>query len=303
MPAQLLAQTQTNYVDALSLGPSEQFSSVQFFVSAPNSCLYQLAKMDKTGKAYWDEVDLVGQPGSNGYNNCYGIRFKNFGTAPTVVLCDAFFRDDPTSTGSIPSQTVLSVTGASSGGDVSIPVYSLAAWPPVTPTDGQLAILIPDPTGFNQGVRWLFQYNAASGSPYKWESVDCEPLYFENPAGIANLTNGSNNVDTVSKYPVGRDGDWKAETGCTVLGTQASLSAWGTSEYCQVMVAKNGGLVATNSNLVSPGGQQYLGANAINYFNALVAGDVLAHACYKNGSGYTFQRVNTWLKVWATRIA
>ena len=75
-----------------------------------------------------------------------------------------------------------------------IPVYLPGTFPPAAPADGDLAVFLPDPINL-PGVRWLFQYNASSTSPFKWESLGAStPMYAT--------------VDTYENIPAA-DGTWK----------------------------------------------------------------------------------------------
>lgn len=113
MPVSLIKTTSNNYED-FEIGPNEQLSAVQFAVSAPYSCKYQIATLNSTQRrAEWVGTDLVGQPGQGGYTNIYGIRFKSFDPAnPTTVLVNAYFPDDPIPTGSTPSSSIFTPSGS-----------------------------------------------------------------------------------------------------------------------------------------------------------------------------------------------
>lgn len=121
MPVEFLADTQSDYVPALTLGAmggsGQQFSSVFFAISSPNSAKYQVAKKRSDGTVYWDTNDITAQPGQGGYSECYGIRFKSYDPSnPTTVLCVAYFVDDPLPLGNLASSIEFTTSGATSAG-------------------------------------------------------------------------------------------------------------------------------------------------------------------------------------------
>ena len=110
-------QTLKDYDASLTIGPSQQIIQVLFAISAPYSCSYQVAKLNKNGQPYFDENDLEGQPGNGGYENCYGIRFKSFDPLhPTTVLAFGLYSDDPTPLGFTPSASIFTSGGQSLSG-------------------------------------------------------------------------------------------------------------------------------------------------------------------------------------------
>lgn len=111
MPAEILAQTQAGYSDALTLGPSTQIRELQWIVSAPNAAIYQLAKIDDSGKPYWDSQELTAQPGTQGYTNNAGVRFRSSGITPTTILGIALFVDDPVPRGFQSSSVIFDLSG------------------------------------------------------------------------------------------------------------------------------------------------------------------------------------------------
>ena len=113
--------TQTNYTDALTIGPSQQIVQILFAVSSPYSATYEIAKLNKNQQPSFDGNELEGQPGNGGYQNCNGIRFKSYDPAhPTTVLAFGLFADDPTPLGFTPSSTVFNAQGKSSTGQGSV---------------------------------------------------------------------------------------------------------------------------------------------------------------------------------------
>lgn len=121
MPVSILAQTQTGYIDALKIGPSQQIREIQFSISAPYSAKFQLAKLNKSGIPAWDESDTPAQPGNGGYSGCYGIRFKSFDPLnPTTVFATAFFFDDPSPQGFLAGSSVFGTNGQTSPGVLSV---------------------------------------------------------------------------------------------------------------------------------------------------------------------------------------
>lgn len=120
MPAQIFATTQAQYVDALTIALSQQISEIDFLVSSPNFALAQVAKLSKSGSPQWDTNELAIEPGSGSYKNIYGLRFRSFDPAnPTVVKAIAYFADDPTPQGFVPSSAVFGTNGqVVAGGNV-----------------------------------------------------------------------------------------------------------------------------------------------------------------------------------------
>lgn len=121
MPVEVLEATQPQYIDGLTIGPSEQIQAVQWNVSAPYAATYQIAKLNTTGKPAWDENELTAFPGQGGYPACFGIRFRSFkgGTNPTTVLCDGYFADDPLPNGFIAGNGQFSTGGQTSTGMIN----------------------------------------------------------------------------------------------------------------------------------------------------------------------------------------
>lgn len=137
MPVELLATTQTEYSEALTLGPSQQISQIAFAVSAPNAAKFQIAKLDKAGQASWDENEFTVQPGTGQFVEVYGMRFRSFDPAnPTTVLMQAYFADDPTPIGLVPGLSSFNPT-PTPGPPPAIVVQQVP--PVVTP------IWVPDP--------------------------------------------------------------------------------------------------------------------------------------------------------------
>ena len=104
-----------NDIGAAILGPLQQIANITFIVENQN-VYFQLAKLDKGGSVYWDEVDLPGAVGNGGFSGrVYGIKFKNAtpGLA-AVVSAIAYFADD-----AIPFQ-VLQSSGSGGGGSGTI---------------------------------------------------------------------------------------------------------------------------------------------------------------------------------------
>lgn len=197
MGVQLLAQTKDQYDAALALGPSQQISTIQFAVSAPNSCKYQVAKLDKSGAPQWDENDLIAQPGQGGYADIFGIRFKSFSTGnPTVVLAAAFFRDDPTPLGIIPSSSIFGVSGSVNPGGGGVTTGVILAF------GGAVA-----PTGF-----FLCNGTAIDRTTYAALFAVIGTLY-----GVGDGSTTFNVPDLQGRVPVG-------------LGSNADVSALGNSD-------------------------------------------------------------------------
>lgn len=143
MPVELLADTHDDFSDALTLGPSQQITSIQWQIASPNAARFQIAKLNKAGIPYWDEAILTAQPGIGGYSNCYGVRFKSFTPGlPTAVDAVAYFADDPIPNGFQGS----SVANAFSTGGVSGPIaVSVSVSSVIIPTVRPIYIADPGP--------------------------------------------------------------------------------------------------------------------------------------------------------------
>lgn len=188
MPVEFLANTQADYADALTLGAmgrsGQQFSSVLFAVSAPNSAKFQVAKKRLDGTIYWDGNDITAQPGQGGYEKCYGIRFKSFDSGnPTTVLCIAFFADDPVPSGNLASSAEFSTSGSVTPGGGGTTIKRVTALP-TGPSDGQIVSLVPDSVSF-PGVEWLLIYKTSSGY---WDFIGGSNLYVEGSGSFSLST-------------------------------------------------------------------------------------------------------------------
>lgn len=146
MPVEILATTEDDYVDELSIGPSQQIESVQWQIAAPNFAKYQLATRNKSGQVAWLPQDFTAASGVGGYNNVHGVRFKSFTPGlPTAVDCIGYFTDDPAPTGLQGSSVASSFsTGGTTGGSTVvvtgtvpqiIPVYVADPGPGVSSID------------------------------------------------------------------------------------------------------------------------------------------------------------------------
>lgn len=102
----------------------------------------------------------------------------------------------------------------------SFSTSALSGGPPASPSDGDLW----NATGVDSiGTRWQFQYNAASGSAYKWEFLGGSPAEHRLPA-IESTTNNSF-ADLATTGPIvtlARPGDYRmqgnAQVGMNVAG-------------------------------------------------------------------------------------
>ena len=106
---------------------------------------------------------------------------------------------------------------------LGLPVPSTS--PPDSPADGQLWIY---PAA--AGITWLFRYNAASPSPYKWEFLGGPPLFGEATAGTGGVVSTSYvSIDPNLTVPRAGDYDWR-------LVALVSPSDGGVAAYCGVQL-------------------------------------------------------------------
>lgn len=136
-----------------------------------------------------------------------------------------------------------------------------SAGPPVSPSDGDLWIATAVDTGnlaTTTGLRWQFQFNATSGSTYKWELVGGS-AWLKKVATAESTTSGSyTDLATVGPSIVlARGGDYIFEHGFVgTAGTgnlQAILNVGGSTTGDTAFLGGPGALdgVAWQKNLVT----------------------------------------------------
>lgn len=174
MPDSILAQTQDNYTQALTLGGSQQYREVLFFISAPYAAQYELAKEDYNGKVYWDTKEFPVYPGQGGYGSCYGIKFRSLVPGnSTLVLALAFYHDDPEPSGFQLSDNSLTPSGLVAG----------------------------SPTKVNEG-----QVLGTHGTPTQLGSLTCVSVAVKALAGnVGNVYLGGSTVTVANGYVLAPD--------------------------------------------------------------------------------------------------
>lgn len=103
----------TGYGSAI-LGPYQNLQKIVFTVTG-GVVVYQLAKLDQTGKPQFDQAEAQYPPGTWAFDKCYGInlRSRDAGSLATIDPITGFFDDDanPYNPGNIPGTSSV-VTGA-----------------------------------------------------------------------------------------------------------------------------------------------------------------------------------------------
>jgi hypothetical protein len=94
---------------------------------------------------------------------------------------------------------------------------ALSATPPANPIDGQLWAF---PAA--AGTVWLFRYNPASGSAYKWEFVGGPP--WESPMGGGGATAAYGDIGSLSPFTVPRNGDYVVAFGASAYVSVGTAS-------------------------------------------------------------------------------
>lgn len=88
---------------------------------------------------------------------------------------------------------------------------TMAGGPPASPVD--LDIWIATAVD-GAGARWTFQYNAGSGSAFKWEFLGDTPLRSNVDTTEGTAVAGPVDLATVQSITVPRAGDYEADFGC-----------------------------------------------------------------------------------------
>ena len=146
---------------------------------------------------------------------------------------------------------------------------TMSGGPPSSPQDGDIWIATAVDTN---GTRWVFQYNASSGSSFKWEFIGGPPL----------RTSGDSNAVVTTKTQVGTTGYWYDGATMSIavpragdyfvrgFGTldlnggangQFVVAIFGGSSVFNVMA---GGTVSTSSTLDSRGSEASVTGFAAN---------------------------------------
>lgn len=126
------------------------------------------------------------------------------------------------------SAFVRSSTLRMNNGGQTLPIVTtglFSSGPPVSPNDSDIWIATAPDTGnlaTTDGTRWMFQYNATSGSTYKWECVGGTPIEKYNTGNSDAGTAGAWSRDTRATIPLTRAGDFQVDAMVSVSNTSGS---------------------------------------------------------------------------------
>jgi hypothetical protein len=116
-----------------------------------------------------------------------------------------------------------SIAAADIGGGYApnkISVGAIAAGPPGSPSDGDIWTAVVD----TSGRRWMFQYNAGSASPYKWEFVGGSAQAAGPGGSIATASTSYVDLTGGPTVSIARTGDYQLLFGCRIQPSGAALS-------------------------------------------------------------------------------
>lgn len=135
-------------------------------------------------------------------------------------------------------------------------IGTFASGPPVTAADGD--IWVATSVGGAVGQRWVFQYNAASPSPYKWEFIGGAPAI--TAVDVLQTTASTSYVDLATAGPtftLSRGGDYIIQTSAQLVQQSAttifSANTLTTGTVCgasQMLTGAGSGWVAMVSGFV-----------------------------------------------------
>lgn len=171
--------------------------------------------------------------------------------------------------------------------------------PPPNPYDGMLWVFPVNPSA---GIRWTFQYVAASASPFKWEFIggpyDAAPAVLA--AEFRNIYNFWGDMQTVGpRYTLQRGGEYEVVLcGYAVGGVAATITARmsitvegdpvNTTAMCPGVMSgamDAGALVMPGVGSYITFAHQQLFTRRSDQVTAFVAGDVLRAVYAMGGNG------------------
>ena len=172
----------------------------------------------------------------------------------------------------------------------SSPVIPYGTTLPVSPADGQEAVLVDSIT--NPSYQWRFRYNAQSSSAYKWEFVGGTPWHGQAYVGVAQAMAGG----WAAYHPtltLPRGGDYDVISGVqftsAIAGTLVQIGQAVSSVALGVLDA--GTIAIANA---------YVSMSVANRAAGATAGQLLQNWLYTNQTTNVF---NAWMKVWPVRVS
>lgn len=176
---------------------------------------------------------------------------------------------------------------------------AMSGGPPGSPADGDIWIA----AGVDgNGVRWTFQYNAASASAFKWECIGGPPVYAKvdteetvNNAAYAALATPGPSIT------VARQGDYYVEVGAYCIPGPTSLHI----AYMSYDVGATGALDADAFRtrlLDSTANRGAQNSGSALRLKAGVAAGAAITAKYKSTAGDVDTYGNRWMRITPLRI-
>ena len=169
----------------------------------------------------------------------------------------------------------------------------IASGPPASPVDGDIWIATAVDAA---GTRWMFQYNASSGSAYKWEFIGGPPLYahYEASSSIPSANAWHILVNSIA-FATARGGDYWCETG-------AQMSGMAGGGFMQIGIGTNVATPASPPQAMSQPAASYMfmAAHAARV-NGVGAAGFIAACYWANDAGCTF--ANRWLSAIPIRVS
>jgi hypothetical protein len=174
-------------------------------------------------------------------------------------------------------------------------VSTMAGGPPASPVDQDIWVAT---TVDASGTRWAFQYNAGSGSAYKWEHIG-GPAIRVATGGITTASTVAVALTAGGTFTLPRSGDYWGDAGMSI-GNAAGFAG----SYLAA------GQFAVNAVLAGYFGQTAIrqagDAQTVQTVAALTgktAGDVIDLRVYQNGTAATTNYTQPWFKITPIRIA
>jgi hypothetical protein len=173
-----------------------------------------------------------------------------------------------------------------------------SATPPATPSDGQLWVY---PAAAASGVNWLFRYNAASASTYKWEFLGGPAIWAYLAADESSATVGAwTDLTTVGPEIVcARAGDYLVSADANVYTSGVAATA--------LYIGITSGAGSPADPLISQGhepGSTYLLSLVITQQALIgVSAGATARLRYFSGTAGTYHALKRKLSLTPIRVA